>query len=212
MSRFRHGALAALAAGVALLALPASSEATVVRALSLAEKCKVAPVIVYGTIERVESQWEVSGSSIETLITVRVVESLRGDAKPESRLVVRQGGGQIGELRQVAAGMSRYEPGEEVVLFLEPLGAYLVEIGIGIGKYAITPSRGQKWVTHAPEVAQARASQGGHMVVEPIPPMEPTPLFQFLKLVRSHVAGLPAENAAPKKGMRARPTVEKHVR
>lgn len=172
------------------------ADATVVRALTLEEKCRVAPLIVYGAVERIESEWEVPEASARTLITVRVIQTLKGDAKAETRLIVYQGGGQIGGFKQVAPGMSKYEPGEEVVLFLEPTGPYLVEIGIGIGKYAIE----NNWVTHAPNVAGARIEKGKRMEIQPIEPMKPMQLDLFLKRIRSHVAGIPVDPPFARKG------------
>ena len=101
-----------------------------------------------------------------------------------------RGGGRIGDFHQTAPGLSEYEAGEEVVLFLEPLGAEYVGIGIGIAKYAVDTSRAEKIVTHAPKVSGVTFREGDRPVIEPIRPMAPTPLSDFLKSVRSYVRQL----------------------
>jgi hypothetical protein len=117
---------------------------------------------------------------------MRVIESLRGGAEKGAHIVVRQSGGHIGEFHQTAAGQSRYEPGEEVVVFLEPVGSEYVEIGIGISKYSIEWNGLEKIVSHRPEVAEAHVAKNGQILsVEPAQPMKPEPLARFIDRVRS---------------------------
>ncbi|MCK6547402.1 hypothetical protein L6R52_16250 [Myxococcota bacterium] len=203
--------LASLATVALGIGVASRADATVVKALTLAEKCAIAPVVVHGLVERVEVEWEVPDATLQTRITVKVIESLKGDAKPGARIIVRQAGGKLGELTQHIPGTSTYEPGEEAVLFLEPLGADLVELGVGIGKYAVDGT-GQKLVTHAPEVAGARQDERGRMIVTPLAPMTPEPLASFLKKVRSHVGGIPTETSSPAKGANVRPPLKKTPR
>ena len=59
----------------------------------------------------------------------------------------------------IADGQSAYEPGEEVILFLEPKGSEYVEIGIGIAKYSVEHDGKTKIVTHNPSVAEARLAR-----------------------------------------------------
>jgi hypothetical protein len=198
----------ALSWGVLTLAPPA--EATVVRALSLREKVEVAPVVIHGVVERVEVEWEVPGARIQTLVTVKIGEAIKGGFEPGERLILRRGGGQLGDITQTAPGLSSYEPGEEVILFLEPFGPYYVAIGIGIGKYAVGQVGQEKWVSHAPNVAGVTFREGAPKVVEPIQPMTPEPLHQFLKTLRSYARKIPTDpTAMPRKGavLKPRPSV-----
>jgi hypothetical protein len=170
---------------IALFA-PATASATVVRSLTLAEKVAVSPLIVHARVERTETIWDVPGASVQTFVVLRVIESLRGDAGPGSRVTVRQLGGVIGDFHQEVAGTSAFEPGEEVIVFLEPNGAEYVEIGIGIAKYTIDTSGGAKLVSHAPDVAGARFEGGRLVKIAPIAPMAPEPLDRFLAAVRAY--------------------------
>jgi hypothetical protein len=166
---------------------PSAAQATVVKALSLEEKTHVAPLVIHALVERVESAWELPGASANTFITLRVLESLRGRADRDARIVMRQGGGRIGDFNQLAAGQSAYEPGEEVVVFLEPNGSEYVEIGIGIAKYSIQWNGREKIVSHRPEVALARIGEDGRILsIRPAEPTPPEPLTTFLKRVRTY--------------------------
>jgi len=188
--------LAAPLMAAPLLAL-SSAHATVVRALSLEEKTQVAPLVIHASVERVESAWDLPGESINTLISLRVIESVRGGADKGAHIVVRQGGGKIGDFSQVAAGQSRYEPGEEVVVFLEPVGSEYVEIGIGISKYSIEWNGHEKMVSPPP-----RGRRSAHREERPSPlgraaqPMKPETLSKFLDRLRGYVASASAQKNA----------------
>lgn len=195
-----------LALGLGVLAPALPAEATVVKALSLREKVDVAPVVIHGVVDRVEVEWEVPDARIQTLVTVKILECVKGGFEPGDRLIVRRGGGQIGDITQTAPGLSEYEPGEEVVLFLEPFGATYVAIGIGIGKYEVGMMGKEKWVSHAPNVAGVTFREGSPPIVEPIRPMTPEPLHSFLKTVRSYARKIPTEpTAMPRKGAILKP-------
>jgi hypothetical protein len=194
-----------LVIGCALLFGPQAAQATVVKAMTLEEKTAAAPLVVHAVVERVESDWEIEGARARTLITVRVIETLKGDAARDQRLILRQGGGHIGDFHQTAPGMSKFEEGEECVLFLEPLGAMLVELGIGIGKYGIEDRGRDKWVSFAPNVAAYRVIKGERGHVEEVAPMEPERLSTFLKRVRSFARNIPSPQITPRKGVTLKP-------
>lgn len=197
----RRPALAFATALFALLAAPSRpAEATVVKAMTLAEKTEASPVVLHALVERVETDWEVPGASLQTFVTLRALETIKGDVAPGEKVTLRQGGGQLGDFIQTAPGLDAWSVGEEVVVFLEPLGPLLVPIGIGIGKYAVERRGEGKWVTHAPDVVTVRIHQDQTML-EHAPPMTPQPLEGFLKEVRSLALGIPtADTAQPRKG------------
>ena len=184
--------LGLLASAVALgLAAPAPANATVVKASSLIEKVELAPVIIHGTVERIETRWVVPGARLETLVTLNVIEAIKGDFSPKERVTFRRGGGEKDGFTQTAPGLAEYELGEEVIMFLEPLGASYVAIGIGIGKYAVEPWGEGKFVTHDPDVAELRYDE---ILEKPHPirkalAMQPEPLSDFKKRLRSYARG-----------------------
>jgi hypothetical protein len=189
----------AIACAIFCLA-PIRAQATVVKAMTLQEKTQASPLVVHAIVERIETEWEVPGARARTLITLSILEILKGDAAPGQRIIVHQTGGRIGDFHQTASGLSKYEEGEECVLFLEPLGPYLVELGVGIGKYAIESVSGERWVKFAPNVVAFRKVEGERGHVERVPPMEPELLRKFLKRVRSYVENIPTGVSSPRKG------------
>lgn len=182
-------------------AAPSSARATVVKAMTLEEKTQASPLVVHAIVERVETEWDVPDVRTRTLITMTVLETLKGDAAPGQRIIVHQTGGRIGDFQMTASGLSTYEEGEECVMFLEPLGPYLIEIGIGIGKYGIAVEGGERMVKFAPNVAAFKKQPGQRGIVEEIPPMKPEPLALFLKRVRSYARGIPVDLNPPRKGV-----------
>lgn len=168
--------------------------------MSLLEKTEACPVVVHGIVERLEPRWVVPGARVETLITIQVLESIKGEIPARERFTFRRGGGTIGDFTQTAPGLSPYEEGEEVILFLEPYLETYVEIGIGIGKYdvEVLPG-GAKYVVHSPDVAAVRFSSDQPMRIEHHPVMEPVPLHDFLKLVRSYARSIPTQVVRPRK-------------
>lgn len=196
MSRSRYDAIGAGLLCATILAA-ADASATVVESLSLYEKTQVAPLVVHARVARIEPVLADHGGAIETRVTFVVLEALKGRADPGQRVIVRQSGGTIGDFEHVVPGVSRWEPGEEAIMFLEPLGSMLVEIGIGIGKYGVEVRGGDKWVTHNPNVALARIEDGKAMDIEHAQPMTPEPIALFKKRVRSYAKGITAPTASP---------------
>ncbi|NOQ97758.1 MAG: hypothetical protein GQ561_06300 [Calditrichae bacterium] len=74
-------------------------------------------LIILGTVQEVECRWEnrVQGT-INTFITVNVFDYLKGT--DDSRVVVKQLGGQIGDWGDVISGTPVLRKGDEVILFL----------------------------------------------------------------------------------------------
>jgi hypothetical protein len=184
----RPAGLAAL-----LLALaPSTASATVVKAMSLVEKVEASPVVLHGTVERIETHWVVPGARLETRVTLRVVEAIKGDFAAGETVTFRRGGGEKDGFNQTAPGLAEYELGEEVIMFLEPLGASYVAIGIGIGKYGVERMGEGKFVTHDPDVAVLRYDE---VLQKPMPlvqhqAMRPEPLSEFKKRLRSYARGM----------------------
>lgn len=196
-----------------LLAAPTRSEATVVRGLSLYEKTKVAPLVIRAEVLSVESSWyRGEGVSIKTLITLKVLETLKGDVPAGSRVVLRQAGGKIGDFIHQIPGTNPYKVGEQAILFLEPYKEFYVEIGIGIGKYDIEGAGATAMVTHDPKVALAYSLPGQPMQIKPATPMIPEPLPKFLTRVRDYISGVkkPRTRGEPRLRLRHfRPVLER---
>lgn len=74
-------------------------------------------LIIHGTIDQVESRWENQDKgTINTFITINVLDYLKGI--DESKVVVKQMGGQIGDWGDIISGTPLLREGDEVILFL----------------------------------------------------------------------------------------------
>ena len=102
--------LASAAAGAA--------RATTLARMSIAELIAAAPLIARVRCVGNATRWQ--EGEIWTITTLEVVEEWKGRAP--ARIALRLIGGQAGHLISRVAGMPRFAPGEEVVLFLEPKG------------------------------------------------------------------------------------------
>ncbi len=230
----------ALATSAVVLAAAWSSpaSATVVKAMSLMDKAQEAPVILHAVVQGTETRWMVPGARVETVVTLQVIESIKGGFTRGERVTFRRGGGRIGDFEQTAPGLSQYEAGEEVIMFLEPFGATLVAIGIGIGKYEVevrdlgkpqarsgqrprrpagdftSPITGKvgKFVEHHPDVAVLRyhGDKASPDDIQPHEAMTPEPLPDFLKRLRSYVRGFGVKKVAePGAVFEKRPALKK---
>jgi hypothetical protein len=123
---------------LALLAVASPAGATVVVDQSLEELTASASLVIRGTAGPSEAKWDERRKRIQTWTTVRVTEVLKGEAGASVR--VRQPGGIVGEVGQLVEGAVRFQPDEEVLLFLEHPGdngwVYVVS-GMSLGKFSI---------------------------------------------------------------------------
>ena len=207
----RSSTMAALIAGTTaglLLGIAPDAGATVVKALSLYEKVQSSAVVVRGIVERTEPSLMKNGGAVQTVITLRVEEVIKGSAERGERILLRQSGGKVDDFEHHIPGVSKWELGEEVIMFLEPLGPYLIEIGIGIGKYEVTKTRGEKFVSHNPTVALAHFDEKGAMkIVEPAA-MTPERLRDFTKRLRAYSKRLHAPTQSKDTIRRPNPPTE----
>ncbi|MEQ8565504.1 MAG: hypothetical protein RMA76_11405 [Deltaproteobacteria bacterium] len=208
--------VAARALATSALALAAAwsspASATVVKAMSLMDKAQEAPVILHAVVQGTETRWMVPGARVETVVTLEVIESIKGGFTRGERVTFRRGGGRIGDFEQTAPGLSQYEAGEEVIMFLEPFGATLVAIGIGIGKYEVEQRQNGRFVEHHPDVAVLRyhGDKASPDDIQPHEAMTPEPLPDFLKRLRSYVRGFGVKKVAePGAVFEKRPALKK---
>ena len=80
-----------------------------------------------------------------------------------------KGGGTVDGFTQTAPGLSVFEEGEEVIMFLEPYRETYVPIGIGIGEYEVRSTKGgRKLVTTASSWPDASPSIIGGPYWKPV--------------------------------------------
>lgn len=123
-----------------LVALAPIASASVVLQQSIEELTADSGLIVRGTVGGVESRWDREHRRIRTYVEIRITEGLKGRA---SQVIwVRQPGGIVGDVGQRVEGAAVFEPGEDVVLFLQPRAeeAVFVPSGMAAGKVLLAKS------------------------------------------------------------------------
>jgi hypothetical protein len=147
----RREFLSAGAAGLVLLS-PALGAASVARALSLRELCRMSERVVIGTPLHAQSSWAVSHGRrrIVTDVIVRVDSALAGpDADHE--LVFRTLGGRIGDDGEIVHGEAMLLIGKPAVLFATPADAGLRRVaGMSQGHYPLRDVKGELVLAPSP--------------------------------------------------------------
>jgi hypothetical protein len=104
---------------VALAALlPATAGATLVPSRSIEELTQEAGAVIRGRVTAQRVAEDPESGRVFTLSTVTIDECYKGRDRQGAEVVVRQPGGNIGDLSVVVAGSAPLQRGQEVVLFL----------------------------------------------------------------------------------------------
>ncbi|MCC6335193.1 MAG: hypothetical protein IT380_14535 [Myxococcales bacterium] len=132
---------------IALLSVALCSSAalaTVVIAQSVEDLTRGSPLVVRATAQQSMAAFDEGEAKIWTWTELTVTETLKGQA-PRT-LLVKQPGGEVGGLGQHVAGVARFRPGEDCVLFLEPSaderGVFIVR-GLSAGKVSLSHRLGK---------------------------------------------------------------------
>ncbi len=182
------------ACGIALFATAAQATTLVHR--DVPALTREADTIVVGRVVKSESRWTADRRRIVTDVTVEVGESLKG--APGETVVIRQPGGQVGDIGQRVDGVASFKKGEEVVLFLEkrPDRSFMLS-GMAQGKFRVERSWDGKEILAVPE------PKGGARTVDPITgkdvDIQPRslPLVQLKSEIRQTLAQPAPEQVQP---------------
>jgi hypothetical protein len=176
---------ARLAALTIVLVSTAASAATV-RPLRFEALVERADTVVYGRVRGSRSFWDSATRTIWTETEVVVLDGAKGHAA--STITVAEPGGALGDVVHVVPGVPRFEPDEELVLFLyQAVGGRLRVLGLRQGVYRIDrePSTGER-IAH-PAVAKSETIVGeGHAGAPVKPSGGDLPLGRLLEQIRSH--------------------------
>lgn len=165
-------------------AVPAAPvHATVVIPAEFTEMVNGSQVIVHGVVTRVNAQIVGSRRTIETVVTVQVLDTLKGAG--EATAVFRVPGGEVGRYRRVMVGAPSFREGDEVVVFLAGRPpAMPMPFGLNQGVYRV--ARGADGAMVAPLVVD-----DGARVVRGDPTRRPLTVDAFAASVRAIVARQP---------------------
>jgi hypothetical protein len=153
----------ALAAGL--------SAATTLEPMGLVDLTRWAGTIAHGRVTEVHPQWVQNGRQIDTFVTVEVSTYLKGDFG--RYLTFRAPGGQIGADRSLVPGAPSFEPGQELVLFLDgQQRTWPYVVGLSQGALPVqTDAQGHKWVL-APGLSAGEAVGAAGLPVRTRIPLE----------------------------------------
>ncbi len=114
--------------------------ATVHGPADIASLTVASDAVVRGQVVRMESHAGEGGGQIFTTVTLRTLETWKGEMLPEVAVLVA--GGIVGDLDQIVQGSAAFRPGEEVVVFLQKRvrGVYGVSRR-ALGKFSVGAAR-----------------------------------------------------------------------
>jgi len=140
--RCRPKLLGLVALGLAVL-FAAPAWTTVLQYLDVEQMSEIAAVVTVGEVERVQASWNADHTKIYTRVTVRPTEIIKGDRDLAS-VTLKLIGGRVGDAVAELPGTPQFEPGQRVLLFLEPrrdADGYLI-IGLFQGLYRLDEASG----------------------------------------------------------------------
>jgi hypothetical protein len=173
----RWWVVAAITAVLAALAVPMS--AMVVLPAEFSEMVTSSELVVRGRVVGIRPQLVGDRRTIETVITVAVLDALKG--QPGETVYFRVPGGQIGRYRRFMVGAPEFVSGEEVVLFLKgrpPVVPF--PFGLSQGVYRVVRDADGRSLVTPPAVAE-----GAGRVVRGDPSRRPLELSVFASQVRT---------------------------
>ena len=128
--------LGLMAVLVAAVAAAGPAGATSMVSMSMEQLTQASSDIVQARVVKQVSEWNSTHTQIETITTLDVSETLKGNAA--STIEVRQRGGTVGPVTQSVMGDVYLRPQGDYVLFLEPdEGAEFHVVGMSQGAYPI---------------------------------------------------------------------------
>lgn len=115
----------------ALTVLPATFE----------ELVRESVAVVHGRVREVHGRWSADRRTIESAITLDVVEAFKGAETETATFVVP--GGEAGGRILVMPGAPTFRPGDEVVVFLHGRAPALPQpVGLSLGVYRVSHAAG----------------------------------------------------------------------
>jgi hypothetical protein len=178
-----------------VVALAPSVRATVLLPGDLGEIARGASAIVRGTVVDVRTEWVDGRRRVETVVTLQVSETLKGDMG--GRLSFKVPGGVMGRYRTVMIGAPAFRQGEEVVLFLgatPPALPYVLGLGQGVFRVRRDARTGASTVTPPALLSDAASAV---TVQRGDPARRTVSVEAFTATVRSALAQGPRERPTP---------------
>lgn len=125
----------------AILCLSAGAlSASTVLGLSIEDQARLSAHVVVGEVVG-QLGVEHPDNGIETAVTLRVIESLKGPSAPGDVLVFHTRSGQVGDEITEAEGEARFSTGKPVLVFIESIDGRLYNLGLSMGVWQVLEGR-----------------------------------------------------------------------
>jgi hypothetical protein len=161
--------------------LSSSASATVLVPADFAEVVTGSSTIVFGRVVEVRSALTGPRRVIESVVTVSVIQSLKGAAG--ATVAFRVPNGQVGRYRRVLVGAPEFAEGDEVVVFLEGRAPAMPSVfGLSQGVYRVTRDAAAGALVAPPVTGRGT---GAERVVRGDPVRRPMPVEAFAREVRA---------------------------
>jgi hypothetical protein len=178
--------------------MPRNAHATVLVGGDLGEIARSAAAIVRGTVVETRTEWVDGRRRVETIVTVDVVESLKGGLS--GRVTFQVPGGVMGRYRSVMVGAPAFHAGEEVVVCLgarPPALPYVLGLSQGVFRIRTDDASGRKIVARPALLADADHATS---VQRGDPARRPQALETFTAAVRAALSQAPPPRRDPSHG------------
>lgn len=169
---------------VAFCVMAGSASATVLLPADFTTVVAESATIVHGRVVDVSSGLTGPRRTIESLVTVHVIESLKGASTTDATVTFRVPNGQVGRYRRVLIGAPEFARGDEVVVFLHGQAPAVPTLfGLSQGVYRVVrDARAAPVVIPAPVSARGI---GVERVVRGDPVRRPMPVDEFVRHVHT---------------------------
>ncbi|SRR6266540_4765591 len=166
----RLSSLNTLFALAVVLTASRPAAASLVIALDLPTMVTRADHVAVVDVVSVSSAWDERKERILTTIDLAVVETWKGPAAPASHVSIVQRGGTVGDTEMMVYGMSRFQPGERALVFLEGTLDHARVVGMSQGKRPMRMDTATgRWLVHAPDRSGAAfIKQRGSTLPSPV--------------------------------------------
>ena len=124
-----------LSAAVLPVVAQGDASAAWVRSFTIQQLYEEADRVVVGQVSARESFWNDAHDTIYTESRVDVKRTEKGSVRES--VVVRQMGGQVGDVELIISGNASLQIGERVLLFLRDHGDYCAIVGMSQGKWSV---------------------------------------------------------------------------
>lgn len=145
------------------------SYSSILQILTKKELVNKADSIVVGKVVEEYSDWDKNGRFIVTYIRLKVLEDIKGTESGAQEVIIKKGGGRVGNREMIVHGSARFTVGEKTLLFLgKDSNGFKNVIGLSLGKFRIVkdPFSGEEFAVNPaePDIKLFRKGAQGKLV------------------------------------------------